>query len=459
HLQSLSSEQWTMAPVPAREESEKWSLAFVHKHRNPLFRGEEVQQFTNRLDRVFLHPVWGFLIFFAVMASLFTSIYWLATPLMDFVDGVFAGLGSWVAGLDEGKLWTSFLADGLIAALAAVFVFVPQIFILFVGIGLLESSGYLARAASLIDRPFSWLGMSGRSFVPVLSGFSCAVPALLAARNIPSARERWLTTFIIPLMTCSARLPVYALLLGFIFLDEPAWKAGVSLALLYFSALLVGAAVAAFANRILPERGGRTMLMMELPLYRRPRARVVLVQSLQRTWAYVRKAGPVIAVIAILMWAGSTFPDWKNEDPSAKVQNSYLARAGRFLEPLVEPMGGDWRVGVGLLSAFAAREVFVSTIAVVFSITDENEETQSEKLLEAMGSATNANGAPLFTTSSVIGLIIFFMIALQCMSTFAVARREMGSWNFAFLQLVAFNLLAWILATAVVQGLRALGVA
>ncbi|MGZ3749185.1 MAG: nucleoside recognition domain-containing protein, partial [Pseudobdellovibrionaceae bacterium] len=317
-------------------------------------------------------------------------------------------------------------------------------------------TGYLSRAATLIDKPFSLLGMSGRSFVPVLSGFACAVPAMIATRNISSARDRWITNFIVPLLTCSARLPVYALFLAFVFKDQPAWKAGLGMAVLYFASALIGATAAGIINRFLPQ-GQNAFFMMELPLYRRPRFRVLLRQSLTRTMSYVKRAGPPIFIFAGLMWAATTFPHYNMEDAQQRLEQSYAGRVGHWIEPLVHPMGVDWRVGVGLISAFAAREVFVSSLAVTFNITDENPDSAQQSLLQQMGAAVNSQGEKIFTLASVTGLIIFFMIALQCMSTVAVSAREMGSYKFALTQLVVFNLVAYVLAVGAFQALKALG--
>lgn len=410
---------------------------------------------TRQLDQIFLHPFLGLFFFVAIMAALFTSIFWVAQPVMDLVDSGFSSVAEVVASWDAHSLWTDFLAHGMVASFGAVLVFVPQIFILFFGIGVLESTGYLSRAATLIDRPFSLVGLSGRSFVPILSGFACAVPAMIATRNISSARDRWITNFIIPLMTCSARLPVYALLLAFVFKDQPAWKAGLSLAGLYFASALVGAFAAAIVNRFLPQ-GQNSFFMMELPLYRRPRFRVLVRQAFTRTMSYIKRAGFPIFIFAVLMWAGTTFPNYKSENAQQKLEQSYAGQMGHFLEPIVRPMGVDWRVGVGLVSAFAAREVFVSSMAITFNITDTGDNAQNS-LLDQMRDARNADGTKVFTVASVAGLLIFFMIALQCMSTVAVAAREMNSMKFALSQLVVFNVGAYILAVIVVQGLRALG--
>jgi ferrous iron transport protein B len=418
---------------------------------------KKVYEPTARADRWLLHPFLGLIFFFLIMSVLFSSIFWLAKPFMDLVDFSFSWLAGSVMNLAPHSLWTDFLGHGLVASFGAVAVFAPQIFILFFGIGLLESSGYLARAATLIDRPFSSLGMSGRSFVPILSGFACAVPAMMATRNISSKRDRLITNFIIPLMTCSARLPVYALLLSLLFKESPAWVPGIVLSLLYMCSLFIGGIAAAILNRILP-RAEHSLFMMELPLYRLPRIKVLLQQCVSRTRGYLFKAGPVIFVFAVLIWAGTTFPHYQAETAHEKMQDSYFARAGHFVEPVFEPMGVDWRVGVGLMSAFAAREVFVSSLAIVFNVTEENEGAQSKSLLKAMEDAKTPSGRPIFTLASCLGLIVFFMIALQCMSTFSVSIRENGSVRIAVLQLVVFNIVAYLLAVGLVQSLHWMGV-
>lgn len=411
---------------------------------------------TEKLDRWFLHPVLGIVVFMIVMTGLFSLIFWAAAPAMDFVDGLFSSLNEWVLAQgpkvtgSEGSLIFDFLGNGVVASFGAVLVFVPQIFILFVGIGLLEGSGYLARAATLIDKPFSALGLSGRSFVPLLSGFACAVPAMMATRNISSRKERWITNFIIPLMQCSARLPVYALLLAFLFKDAPAWQPGIALAGVYLTSLVISAAAATVLNRIVRLEKTPSLFMMELPIYRLPKFRVLLRAAFTRTIAYVKRAGPIIFVFAVLIWVGTTFPNYQ-ADGHDKLEASYLGQAGQVVEPLFKPMGVDWRVGVGLISAFAAREVFVSTMAVIFNVTADDEDGQLNGVLNSMQSATFADGSPVFTIGSVLGLIIFFMIALQCMSTVAMSVRENHSVKFAVTQLVAFNLLAYILAVIVVQ--------
>lgn len=431
--------------------------ALQHKTEHAQERLNRIVVTTEKIDRLLLHPILGFLFFIVIMGGLFASVFWLATPFMDLIDGWFTSLGESVADIGPGTLWADFLANGVVASFAAFMVFIPQIFILFVGIGLLESSGYLARAATLIDRPFSALGMSGRSFVPLLSGFACAVPAIIATRNIPSTKDRLITSFVVPLMSCSARLPVYALFIAFLFHGQSALYAGLAMAGLYLASIIVGTLAAGIVSKFIP-RKEPSLFMMELPIYRRPKVRVLLRQAWTRTLSYVKRAGPIIFVFAVVIWVGSTFPQYESEDSYAKLEQSYIGQMGKFIEPVVQPMGVDWRVGVGLISAFAAREVFVSSLAVTFNITDTDEETQQQALLSQMSTATNAAGERIFTVSSVIGLMIFFLIALQCMSTVGVQIRESGSWKFAMTQLVVFNLGAYVLVVIVVQGLRFLGV-
>jgi ferrous iron transport protein B len=394
------------------------------------------------------------------MGSLFSCIFWLAKPIMEGVDHSLTALAEYILALAPENLFVQFVSGGVIASASAVLVFVPQIFILFTGIILLEDSGYLARSATLVDKPLSLFGLGGRSFVPLLSGYACAVPAMMAARTINSRRERLLTLFMIPLMSCSARLPVYALLLSFLFLGEPAWKGGLALTAIYFVSLLLGGVAVVIVGRFI-KATERSFFMMELPVYRRPRILSVLRQAFSRTKSYIFSAGPAIFTFALIVWAATTFPRIDLQNKAERLQSSYAASAGHVIEPVFTPMGGDWRTGVGLMSAFAAREVFVSSLAVLFQVTEvenqQDEESLQSSLLHKMSEAKAPNGRPLFTGTSVLGLVIFFMIAMQCLSTFTVSVRESGSFRFALLQLVSFNIVGYCLSVIVVQGLRALG--
>jgi ferrous iron transport protein B len=418
---------------------------------------------TGQLDRILLHETWGLSFLILAMVTLFSSIFWLAAPLMDFVDQSFG----WLAGMTYTLLGQGMLADfvsnGLITGAGAVLVFVPQILILFLGIGLLEDSGYLARAATIVDRPLARMGLNGRAFVPILSGFACAVPAMLAARTISSRKERLITLAILPFMTCSARLPVYALLLSFLFLGDAPWKPGIVLAAIYVASFFVGALSAALLSRLIPQTES-TMFLLELPYYRRPQPKVIAANAYHRTLSYVKRAGPVIFILAVALWLAGTFPHSQEPSETVRLEKSYLGQVGEKLEPVFQPMGLDWRVGVSLLTAFAAREVFVSNLAVLMSSgssegSEDEEASLRQNLILKMKDATNRQGEPIFTLSSVLGLIVFFMLALQCTATTAMAAREAGSWKFAIIQLVAMNILAYVLACGLVQGLRGMGVA
>lgn len=412
---------------------------------------------TVQMDRIFLHPVFGILVFAAMMMLIFTSIFWLAQPMMDVVDGAFAFLATQIAAILPASWFTALLTDGAIMGVGAVAVFIPQIVILFFAMGLLEDSGYLSRGAMIVDRPLAAVGLSGRAFVPILSGFACAIPAMMSARTIPSRRERYLTIFIMPLMLCSARLPVYGLLLSFLVPPGKAWLGGLGLTALYFLSVTSGLVGAAILGRIIGIKKVDSSLLLELPAIRLPKLRVVLTATYQRTKTYLQRAGGTILLIAVLLWVLTHYPPHPDLSESEQLANSYAATLGRWMEPLMHPLGLDWRVGVALICGFAAREVFVSALALVLMVSGGGEALQ-EPLLLAMREATTAGGAPLFTLSTCAGLIVFFIFAMQCMATLVVSRRETGGWRIPLLQLTVLTSVAYVAAVIVVQGLRLLGI-
>ena len=436
------------------------------KHKNMFVLADD--SFTARIDRVVLDRFLGFPIFFAVLVGLFSSIFWVARPFMDLIDWLFSRAGQLLlAILPDGPL-SHFLAEGVVGGVGAVAVFFPQIVILFFLMTLLEDSGYLARGAALVDRPLSYLGLHGRSFVPMLSGFACAIPAVLAARTIPSRRERLLTIWILPLMSCSARLPVYALLLGAL-LPGAAWKAGLALGMIYVLSLVTGALVAGLISRLFLRKRSASLLAMEMPVYRKPLVKPTLRMTWSRSSGYLRRAGMPIVVISACLWLLSNFGLGSHQPPSAEgvrspmvttsdLDHSFAAQLGQTLEPALHPMGVDWRVGVGLISAFAAREVFVSTMAIVFHVPDD-QGSQQAGLLENMRTATfSGTNRKIFTTSSTLGLIVFFFFSLQCLSTVAVVRSETNSWRLAGLQLLFYTGIGYLMSSALVLGLRLTGI-
>ncbi|MFY9224908.1 MAG: ferrous iron transporter B [Blastocatellia bacterium] len=429
---------------------------------------------TSRFDQVVLNKYLGFPIFFIILSLLFASIFWLAQPFMDGIDNGFKWLSDQTTLVLGDNIATKFLAEGLIQGVGAVAVFFPQIIILFFLMTLLEDSGYLARGAALVDRPLSALGLHGRSFVPMLSGFACAIPAVFATRAIPTKRERLLTIWILPLMSCSARLPVYALLLAALFPADSSWQAGLVLAGIYFASLLLSALIAGLVGRLAYRRRSLSMLAMELPAYRIPQWKPIFFLTWSRSSSYLKKAGTPIVIISAILWLLSNFGLGSqqpvdnlanaNSKPAlivkSELDNSFAAQLGKVMEPVLQPMGVDWRVGVGLISAFAAREVFVSTMAIVFHVPGEDQETQQQGLLEQMRSATfSASNKPIFTTATIIGLIIYFFFSLQCISTVAIVRKETNSWKIALVQLAFYTAIGYILAVLTVQGLQSIGVA
>lgn len=421
---------------------------------------------TARIDRVVMHRYLGVPIFLAILIALFAAIFWAAQPFMDLIEAGFAKAGELAAALLPEGIIARFIGEGIIGGVGAVAVFFPQIVILFFLMTLLEDSGYLARGAALVDRPLSYLGLHGRSFVPMLSGFACAIPAVLAARTIPSRRERLLTIWILPLMSCSARLPVYALLLAALLPDSPL-KAGLTLAAIYMASMLVGAITAGLISRFILRKRSPSLLAMEMPTYRKPLLEPTLRMTWSRSSAYLKKAGAPIIIISACLWLlsnfglGSSQPDRPVAPPvvaTSDLEHSFAGSLGQTLEPLLRPMGVDWRVGVGLISAFAAREVFVSSMAIVFHVADAEQGAQSGLLNQMRVATFSGSSQRIFTPASIIGLIVFFFFSLQCLSTVAVVRSETNSWRVAVLQLVFYTGLGYMLATASVQGLRLLGV-
>lgn len=431
---------------------------------------------TVKLDKIFLHPFWGLLIFLVSMGVIFTSIFWLASPLMNLIDSAFSSLSDYVANvLPENTWYNDLITKGLINGVGAVLLFLPQIVILFLFLGVLEDTGYLARAAMLIDKPLSKFGLNGRSFVPMISGYACAIPAIMAARTITNRKERFLTILIIPLMSCSARLPVYALLLAFLVPPDKPWLAGIGLGGLYLFSIISGGIVAGIISKF-KKTSEKSTFMLELPAYRKPILKHIVKNTYYKANVYIAKAGPTIVFISMILWALTYFPninpDINTENikgfdseqttkliESERLNSSYASTLGNVFEPVLKPLGWDWRVGVSLISAFAAREVFVSSMAITFSITEEDEENMQKSILSSMRQATKGyNNEPLFTTASTIALIIYFVFAMQCLSTVVVCRKETGSWKIPLIQIFLFTSMAYLLAFLAYNGLNLIGI-
>lgn len=443
---------------------------------------------TERIDQFLTHPVVGVAAFLAVMLSVFYMIFSVASVPMDMIDGLFAGLGGWVSSLlPDGDL-RSFLVDGVIGGVGGILVFLPQICILFFFLALLEDSGYLARAAFVMDRLMRRIGLPGTAFVPLLSAHACAIPAIMATRVIRDPRDRLVTILVAPLMTCSARIPVYAMVTALLFPDHP-----VKAALLFTGAYALGISAAlvmafVFKRTILP--GESKPLVMELPGYRIPGLRTAFLYTIDRAKVFVMQAGTIILVISITLWALATYPktelppveaialseqadalaDMGDHEASAglaaqadllisrdALANSFAGRLGKLIEPVVRPLGFDWQIGIGIISSFAAREVIVSTLAIVYGMGEEAVENEHSGLYDTMKKATHADGSPVFTTSACISLLVFYILAMQCLPTQAATRRETNSWKWPLFQLGYMSLLAYGAAFMTYQVLHSFG--
>ena len=392
-------------------------------------------QSTNALDSVFLHRIWGPLVFFAVGVIVFQSIFTWAVPLMDGVDLLITASGEWLASRLSDGWFRSLLIDGVWAGVGSVVIFLPQILILFLFLGILEDSGYMARAAVIADRVMYRVGLQGRAFLPLLSGYACAIPAILAARTVEDERDRLATIFITPFMTCSARLPVYALLIA-AFIPEGrllgpflGYRAAVLLGL--YGLGIAAAVVTAFLLKRTLLRAQPGSFVMDLPSYRLPSARSIGLRLLDRSKIFLRRAGSIIFAVAIVLWVLTQFP--RTDAGPPLIEDSALGRIGQVIEPTIEPLGFDWRIGVGLVTSLAAREVIVGTLGTIYGVEDATDDsiTLQETLRRDL------------TLPAAIGLLVFFAFALQCMSTVAVMRRETGGWKWPILQFSYMLFLAY----------------
>ena len=439
-------------------------------------REHEVSQ---KIDRVLTHKIFGLPILIGVLLVIFQAIFSWATLPMDLLDQGFGALGEFArATMGEGVL-TDLVVDGIIAGVGGILVFLPQILLLFLFISLLEDSGYMARAAFLMDRMMSRVGLHGKAFLPLMSSFACAIPGIMATRTIENQRDRFATIMIAPLMSCSARLPVYTLMIAAFFAGQTVFGFISLGAVLMLGMYALGIAVAIVVAFILK----RTLLkappppfIMELPPYRLPNLRTVFQNMLTRAGLFVKRAGTVILVISIIMWALTYFP--RGATPAAstsiteiavaensgapssgdgeQLRNSFAGRLGHLIEPVISPLGFDWKIGVALIASFAAREVLVSTLSIIYNVGKEGNE-ESESLITAIRDAKGQDGRPIWTPLTALTLMVFFVLAMQCMSTLAIVRRETNSWRWTAFLIVYMTGLAYVAAFLTYQGGRLLG--
>ncbi len=460
----------------------RWS--WLDANVSPLISGQPDRSRTERVDRILLHRAGGFVIFAGVMFTVFMALFAWADPAISLIEEGFGWLGDETRALLGEGLFTDFVVDGVINGVGSVIVFLPQILLLFFFIGMLEDCGYMARVAYLMDRIMRTMNLHGRAFVPMLSGFACAVPAVLATRTMERRRDRLLTMMVVPLMTCSARLPVYTLLIGALFpstaLGGLSTKGVLMSAMYLFSVITALAAALVLSRTVKPLRGKRLPFVIELPPYRIPRFRDVLRMMWEKTSAFLTEAGTVILGCTIVLWALLSFPrelpsgspDYgamieaaptdeakqalRDHEAAAKLEHSYGGRLGHAIEPAIAPLGFDWKIGVGIVGAFAAREVFVSTLGVVYSVGSDADQ-DSQPLRQALREEKQADGSPAYTPLVGLSLMIFFALACQCMSTLAVVKRETGGYRWPLFLFGYMTALAWIVSFAVFQGGKLLG--
>ena len=431
--------------------------------------------FTEKLDNILLHRTWGYIILITVLFLLFQSIFWLAEYPMNAIEWIFAAAAGWLSNILPAAWWSDLIINGFIAGLSGILVFVPQIMILFGLVTILEDTGYMARISFLSDKLMRKVGLNGKSVMPMISGFACAVPAIMSARNIENRKERLLTILVTPLMSCSARLPVYTILISLV-IPNKLYLGFLSLQGLVMMGLyllgVVMALIVSYVFKLIIKLKEKSFFILELPSYRAPRWKNVGVTMIEKARIFVRDAGKVIMVISLLLWFLSSYGPpgrmkavtakyeklqqkpgvdeniVKREFRSEKLQNSYAGLLGRAIEPAISPLGYDWKIGIALITSVAAREVFVGTMATLYSVEAENENTS---LRQKMNSAVRRDGTKVYTLATGVSLMVFYVLAMQCMSTLAVVKRETKTWKWPIVQLLYMTFLAYIMALLVYQ--------
>jgi len=431
----------------------------------------------SRLDRVLTHKVWGYVIFFGILLLIFQAIFdWSAYP-MDFIDSTFASLSEWTKNTLPPGDFTSLIAEGIIPGLGGIVIFIPQIAFLFLFISILEETGYMSRVVFLMDRIMRRFGLSGKSVVPLVAGTACAIPAIMATRNIENWKERLITILVTPFTTCSARLPVYLIIISLVIPDDRVL--GIfslqGLTLMFMYILGFGAAIfsAYLLDKILKIRS-KSFFVVEMPNYKLPMPKNVLITVVEKTKAFVFGAGKIILAISIILWVLASYGpgNFNNAEEiiqeqyasqnlseeelamhvdSYKLEHSYIGHVGHAIEPAVRPLGYDWKIGIAIVSSFAAREVFVGTLATIYSVGSEQEETIKNRMAAEINPVL---GGPLFNFASGVSLLLFYAFAMQCMSTLAIVKKETNSWKWPMWQLFVMTAIAYVVALAAYQFLK-----
>jgi ferrous iron transport protein B len=429
----------------------------------------EIKKEQHRLDKILVHPVFGYLIFAAILMVVFQFIFAFAAIPMDFIDGSFADLSAWLNGVLPKGLFSDLISQGIVPGIGGVVVFVPQIALLFFFIAILEESGYLARVVFIMDRLMRPMGLNGKSVVPLLSSVACAIPGVMSTRTIADWKERMITILVAPLMSCSARIPVYTLLISLVIPKETVFGffnlQGLVLFGLYTLGLVSALIIAAILKFIINSKE-KGFLLLELPTYKSPRWSNVGLTVWEKVRVFVLDAGKVILSISIILWALATFgpgekimhaavkaevkakelrlsaEETERMVASAKLENSYIGMLGKGIEPAIEPLGYDWKIGVSLITSFAAREVFVGSLATIYAVHDDGDENR--RLIDRLRDEKRMDGTPVYTMASGVSLMIFYVFAMQCMATLAVVKRETKSWKWPLIQIAFMGVLAYL---------------
>lgn len=424
---------------------------------------------SEKLDRILVHPIFGYVIFAAILLIIFQFIYAFSSIPMDLIDAGFASLSDWMVSIMPEGVFTDLLTQGIIPGIGGVVIFIPQIALLFFFIGILEETGYLSRVVFIMDRIMRPLGLNGKSVVPLMSSVACAIPGVMAARTISDWKERMITIMVAPLMSCSARIPVYTLLIAIVIPNESVGGIFGLQGLVLFGLYALGtisALLVALLLKTIIKTKKKGFLLLEMPSYKSPRWGNVGMTVLEKVRIFVWDAGKVILAISIILWALATYGPANrmskageeaqqeavelnlNEDntdqlvASAKLENSYIGIMGKAIEPIIEPIGYDWKIGISLITSFAAREVFVGSMATIYAVHDDGEE--NETLVEKMKAAKHSDGTPVYSLAAGASLMVFYAFAMQCMSTLAIVKRETRSWKWPLIQVGYMGILAYL---------------
>ena len=436
-----------------------------------IIDSSKAQGFRAKIDKILTHKIFGYLIFLMVLMAVFQSIYEWASVPMDLIDSSFASLADWVKTNFPSGAMTNLLADGIITGIGGIVIFIPQIAFLFMFISILEESGYMSRVVFLTDKTMQKFGLSGKSVVPLISGVACAIPAIMATRNIESWKERLITILVTPFMTCAARLPVYLIIIALVIPDEKIFGLNYQ-AIALMSLYIIGFVTALLSSLVLTKIlkiKKRSIFVMEMPNYKFPRVKDVFYTVFEKSKSFVVEAGKIILAISVILWflaangIGDKFENPRNYisesvqeisqeklqtlEASIKLENSFIGYIGKGIEPVFKPLGYDWKIGIGIITSFAAREVFVGTLAVIYNIDNYDDSVgKKEEIKNIMARETDSNGNKIFTLASGISLLLFYAFAMQCMSTLAIVKKETNSWKWPILQFIIMTALAYFIS-------------